>query len=860
MNLNGTVKNTQNKVIDHVAIVLKDSSTIIGYTYTNKEGYFKIKAPTGIYTLSVSSLGYENKNLNINLINDNTSLDIILKEKTEFLDEVIIKSDAPILKRKDTKSVKTKFFVKGNQQTVEDLLQKIPGLNIDDNGTIKVGNQEIEKLMVEGDDFFEKGYKILSKNMPAHPIEEIEILNNFSNNALLKDIEDSDKVALNLKLKKSAKRIWFGNFEVGYGNNNFYEARTNLMNFGKNNKFYFLNNFNSIGLDATGNIKHLIKPFRLNEPASIGDDQSANNLLSLSTTTPYFEKQRSNFNNAELISLNAIFNPSKKLKIKTLGFFNWDETDYYRNNNYTITTPGNSFSNSENNHLKDKQKVAFGKLEINYTLSKNKTINSITRYSNNYSEAYSNLVFNTLDTNEKLNSEQHLFDQKTNYSHRINNKTAFLLTTRFINEEQPQHYNSNQFLFHALFPDYTNANKIIQKNKNSYQFLGIEGHLLKRSKAQNLLEIILGNSFRSDRLRTQFTLLEDNNILLAPENYQNNLKYNVNNTYLKTKYKYKLKDISFIGQIAVHKLYNRLNDSKEKSQNLFFVNPTLGINWNINDNNKISTSYFYNTTNATAIDILENYWITNYRSFSKGTSNFNQLKATSILFNYQLGNWSDRFFANTVIYYAKNHDYFSTNSILNQNYSQSEKILIENRNMWNITSNLDYYIKSITSNLKLNLSFSSSDYKNIVNDSNLRKIHSTNLEYGFEIRSAFGGIFNYHTGTKWTNTSIKTNQYLSYTNTKSFLDLSFIFNKKLQIQLQSEYYNFGNLESNSDYYFLDFNTKYTIKKNKINLSLIGKNLFNTKTFKIYNITDVETSKEEYRLLPIHILFKVEYRF
>ena len=60
-------------------------------------------------------------------------------------------------------------FAQGNEQVVEDILKKIPGLNIDANGTIKVGNQEVEKVMIEGDDFFEKGYKILTKNMPAHP-------------------------------------------------------------------------------------------------------------------------------------------------------------------------------------------------------------------------------------------------------------------------------------------------------------------------------------------------------------------------------------------------------------------------------------------------------------------------------------------------------------------------------------------------------------------------------------------------------------------------------------------------------------------------------------------------------------------
>jgi hypothetical protein len=59
---------------------------------------------------------------------------------------------------------------------VEDLLKRIPGLTVESDGTIKVGNQEVEKIMIEGDDFFERGYKLLTKNMPAKPIEKIELL------------------------------------------------------------------------------------------------------------------------------------------------------------------------------------------------------------------------------------------------------------------------------------------------------------------------------------------------------------------------------------------------------------------------------------------------------------------------------------------------------------------------------------------------------------------------------------------------------------------------------------------------------------------------------------------------------------
>ena len=321
----GTVKDGTNNLYS-VSIILKDSLTksIIAFTHSDDKGKYKLSTNKyGKFNLVFNSLGYEIKTvpLKIDMGSRLIELDVLLKDKPIDLEEVILRTEKPIVVKKDTINFKTIFFTKGTEQTVEELLKTIPGLNIETDGTIKVGNQEIEKLMVDGDDLFEKGYKILSKNMPAFPIEEVELLKNYANNHLLKGIEETDKVALNLKLDEKSKRIWFGNTEASIGNDNFYQLKANLMNFGKKNKYYFLTSLNSIGYDATGDIENLIRPFRMNEPASIGDNQSVNSLLNLLPSNLNFKESRTNFNNAELVSLNAIFNPTEKLKIKTARFF-----------------------------------------------------------------------------------------------------------------------------------------------------------------------------------------------------------------------------------------------------------------------------------------------------------------------------------------------------------------------------------------------------------------------------------------------------------------------------------------------------------------------------------------------------------
>jgi hypothetical protein len=161
--------------------------------------------------------------------------------------------------------------------------------------------------------------------------------------------------------------------------------------------------------------------------------------------------------------------------------------------------------------------------------------------------------------------------------------------------------------------------------------------------------------------------------------------------------------------------------------------PKIGLDWNINDKNKIITSYTYNTTNAGVLDVYSGYVQTGFRSFSKGLDEFNQLNASNAILNYTYGSWGDKFFTNTFILYNKNNDFFSTNSIIDQNYFQTEKIIIKDREHISISSSIDQYFKPIKSNLKVNFGGTKTNFKNIVNNSNLRNVKNLNADYGFEL-------------------------------------------------------------------------------------------------------------------------------
>lgn len=846
-------------------IVLKLNGTVVAYATTDSNDNYLLKTvKTGSFQLIVNSLNYKGQIVAVEILPEtsNVEKDIQLVYSEIELKDVVIETVRPIIVDGDKIIYDAKSFAQGNEQVVEDLLKKIPGLSVGTDGTIKVSNQEVEKVMIDGDDMFEKGYKILTKNMPVNPIDKIELLQRYSNNKHLKGIENSNKVALNLTLKEDFKRQWFGNMNLGYGlvSANRYEVRTNLMNFGKKNKYYFLANLNTIGVDATGDINELVRPYRFNEPGSIGDDQLANALLELGLGTPNLKQKRVSFNNAEMLSLNSIFTLSNKVKLKIIGFLNTDENDFFRTSFQSFAVGTTSFENSEDFVGRKKHSTAFGKADLIYDISATKTLEYTGKINSTTVQNTSNLLFNNDFIKENLNTTNALFDQKMLFTNKFKKNKVLLFSGRYISDEAPQNYAVNQFLFQDLFA--VNADNTKQYSKNKMQFVGLEAHLLDKKEKGSLLELKIKDQLRIDDLQSRFELLDGSNSISAPQGYQNNMVYTSNDLSFSGKYSLKLNKFTLLLQSDFHQLFNQLkNDAVVSSQRPFYLVPKLGLELKINSKNKIVSSYSYTTTNAGILDLYSGYVQTGFRSFSKGLEVFNQLNASNAVLNYSYGNWGDKFFSNTFLLYAKNNDFYSTNSFVSQNFSQSGKIIIKDRAFLSLSSSVDRYFKPIKSNLKVNFGATKTNFKNSVNNSNLREVNNFSADYGFELRSGFKGFFNYHIGSKWNYNQVKTSTAIAFTDNMSFFDLSFMFSDAFNVQLQSERYFFGNLNKDSNkYYFLDLEARYVVKENKLTFFLSGNNLFNTQTFKNYSVSDISISKTEYRLQPRYVMLKMEYRF
>jgi hypothetical protein len=849
-----------------------ESSRILAYTATQQDGKYQLNVnKMGEMKVVFASLGYSKKEIIINL-NGQESIEVnaVLFEEEMLLENVNIEGERPISIKKDTIIFDADSFRRGSEVVVEDLLKNLPGVQVDGDGTIKVGDREIERLMVDGDDLFEKGYKVLSKNMTSDAVDKIEIYDKYSSNKLLKGIEESDRVAMNIKLKDDYNQQWFGNADVGIGGLDklYQKNRVNLMSFGKKSKYYFLGNSNNIGEDAIGDVSQMIRPMRFNQPGSVGDGERASSLISLYTNVPQLKRERTNFNDSRLVSLNAIHNLSEDMKLRTLGFFNWDKNEFFRNTATQFLLNDKNFTNTEDFSLTKNKFLGFGKMDYTYDISDNQMLEYTGSFNSSDINSDSNLIFNGNSTLESLQDDNQQIDQKLLYTHKLNEKEVLLLSGRYINDKSPQTYVNNQFLFADLFEDENNIENVGQFSQNTMDFYGTEIEYKNRKENKNLIEVVVGATYRKDQLESTFQLIDENEIRIEPEDFQNLTNYEVLDFYAKGDYLYKLgENLNLTGKIEAHQLMNSLENINQVNQNqdFFYLQPQLGIRWKLNDQNTLLGSYTYSTNNASIIDVYPNNILTNFRGFILGFGKPTQLNSSNYILNYRLGNFGDKFFANASVNYIQNHDFFSNRSFIQQEFQINEKILIENQELFSANTTVDRYIKAISSNLKLKLNYSQTNFINFVNQSGQREIKNQSYSYGLELRSGFLSGFNYHVGTEFRTSEVKTLQNnfsntFSNTDNFSFLDLSYVFSDRFNMSLNTEYYYFGNLESDNDYYFSDLSAMYITKNKKLNFGLSAKNLFDTRTFRNFNITDISTSTTSYRLLPRIILLNVNFKF
>lgn len=250
--ISGVVKDasSQEPLIEAAVKLLstRDSSLVAGVT-TNANGRFSIPdIQKGKYLLQISYIGYADHEQAVTVGASNVRLGTIsLKEQSNLLDEVsVVAIKTPIKVMEDTVEYNADSYHTQPNAVVEDLLKRLPGVDVDSDGKITANGKSVSKILVDGKEFFSDDPQVASKNLPANMVDKLQVVDRKSDLARLTGVDDGDdETVINLTFKRGMNQGWFGTAEAGYGTDDRYQASFNVNRFWEGNQVTLLGNFNN---------------------------------------------------------------------------------------------------------------------------------------------------------------------------------------------------------------------------------------------------------------------------------------------------------------------------------------------------------------------------------------------------------------------------------------------------------------------------------------------------------------------------------------------------------------------------------------------------------------------------------------
>ena len=238
-----------------VTLLYPSDSTLAFYAITNADGHFEIKkTASGNFLMQVAYLGHQTyfRQVTLPMAEGNSFGTIIMKPVPLSLNEVDIKAERiPFLIKKDTIEYDAAAFRVKPDAVVEDLIKKMPGIEVDRAGNIKALGEDVRKVLVDGKEFFSSDPKVATKNLPAESIKKVQVYDKKSDQAELTGISDLERdKTVNLILKDDKKKAWFGDVKAGGGTGYHYEGHAKAYRFSDKNQFAMLgmiNNINQFG-------------------------------------------------------------------------------------------------------------------------------------------------------------------------------------------------------------------------------------------------------------------------------------------------------------------------------------------------------------------------------------------------------------------------------------------------------------------------------------------------------------------------------------------------------------------------------------------------------------------------------------
>ncbi|MXV37855.1 hypothetical protein GO491_04050 [Flavobacteriaceae bacterium Ap0902] len=801
-----TVIDEEYSAIPGATIQLLKDDSVVTYTITNAEGIATIKAENfGKYMLSVNFWGYEKKTIEINLSDASTIKKTIQLEKSAIeLGEVVIQGRTKLARQKgDTLSYNLKALTDGNERKLKDIINKLPGAEVDERGKIRVNGKVVDDLLVNGQKLFGDNHKIATENMNADMLDEIDLIQNFEQFSAVKDIEGSNRTAMNLKIKEEYFGRITGDVDLFGGIKNRYGLHSNLFQFNKKFSLSAIADVNNTGAE-TMSVFDFIE-MNSGIKSDIRNNNQAENVIS-SSSLPSFLLKRKDVaqKDNQFLSINTVYQPLP----------NWTITGYVIGNHsniYEDKVSKKSFYQG-NISMKDAQKTKMRNLNIqskinsDYYFGEKALLNYTLNYSKNTTnqiDSIQNTIFSkTMFFEEKRNFDNYTFGQQLSYIQKISPVSLLSFNTyhELKETENPLKINANTPLFGAVDTFFSQE---MNEHQNEYGLFA----KYTRKINQRILTGSLGYNYLQQKMNIQNTSKTNDEIQRAY-------------AFLNIGLRQKDKPLEYSVQTEVR---NYL-----KANKLFFL-PQARLKYNFKKDLHYLEGVYTRKVGFSSINKLNTIgYAESFRNYylSSLVKKNTELLQNNFALNYLYFNLYHGITLFINSFYTQYGDVITQDNSFLQSVNYATLRRADGGFSWANQISFDFRWSKIKHRLKLEGSYNMIETP-FYRDNTLDNSRNTNIRSGFTLSSNFKRRFyDYEIGISYRATKNQTEKFGINTTVNQWVpEINFILNigEEFTAYLDHSYFMYQSQEFKNNYLNMSYYLTYQKEKSKIKYFINAEN-------------------------------------
>jgi len=855
--LQGSVMDTKGDILQgiNILVYLPSSKVMVAYAVSNEQGRFQTKVNSVTDSLDIVLSSMHCREVRRRIANTSQTMQFELEYDVKKLDafEVMAK---PIKQYGDTISYLVSSFSSKEDRSIEDVLRRMPGIEIESNGKILYQGMPLQKFYVEGLDLMNGRYGVISKNLPYGAVGAVEILENHQPLRILKDKVFSQQASLNLKLKREIAST--GTVKIGGGFSPFlWELNATPMFFTK--KFQLLASYQT---NNTGNdVSQQLKIMTLDELNQNADRPNENpNILNIQTASlPGIDQKRYLDNNIQLFNLNGLLRINRDFELRTNLYYINDTQKQEAVLLRELYAPLDTLSFTENMNNRFQNDYLIGEFTFTRNTKKN-YLNNELKIQSRWDKQFGWIDTGSEEISQSLKNPLKSISNELRSVNTIGKKLIEFQS--YISYDHSPHslevspgqfdavLNQNE-LYDKVFQQ-INLSRFFADHSASYGFFWKRLTFTPR----------IGFSFRKQMLESDILITQQDEKSEAGANFANKLESRHTNAYLQTEVEYKKNQLTINLKLpmswqAVY-MKDLLSDKGQELQRLLF-NPSLIINYKFNNFWKGRGSWSYNNRLGDMEGIHYAYILKNYRSLSQNAVPLSETSYINFSSRLEYKNpITSLFSALSYLYSISHNNMIYSHLIQADGTSILQAFQLPNSSYsHSVNARGSKYISSAKSNISIQVNYTQRSGKSLINNV---LFDNTTRFYNF-----LPGL-NIHI-TPWLNSEYELNA--SYIQTfiegerKSNLSLFthkfnfFAFPAKNQLfSFSSEYYN---LDGNNNF-FANILYRYTITKRKVEIEFSWDNIFNTKTYTSYQTNAYAIYHSTYFLRPSQVFLSVKFGF